>query len=87
MLLLRGVPPDEAGLGDGTKERVGGLPRGSILAARGGSGSGWRPLVLRGHWSHSMDMSLTKLRKMVKDREAWWAAVHGITKSQTQLRD
>ena len=31
----------------------------------------------------SMDMSLSKLQKMVKDREAWRAAVHGIAKSQT----
>ena len=31
----------------------------------------------------SMDMSLSKLREMVKDRNAWWAAVHGVTKSQT----
>ena len=35
----------------------------------------------------SMDMSLSKLQEMVKDREAWRAAVHGITKSQTRLRD
>ena len=35
----------------------------------------------------SMDMSLSKLRELVKGREAWRAAVHGITKSQTQLSD
>ena len=33
----------------------------------------------------SMEMSLTKLRDMVKDREAWSPAVHGVAKSQTQL--
>ena len=35
----------------------------------------------------SMDMSLSKLREMVKDRKAWNATVHGISKSQIQLRD
>ena len=37
--------------------------------------------------SDSMDVSFSKLRELVMDREAWRAAIHGITKSQTQLND
>ena len=37
--------------------------------------------------TNAMDMNLGKLQEMVRDREAWYAAVHGIAKSQTRLGD
>ena len=42
---------------------------------------------LDGIVQNQMDMSLSKLQVIMKDREAWRAAVHGVTKNQTQLSD